>query len=126
MVKKMKKRFVNRTFLDSVKRASIGLWHAIKTEKNYFIYFINVVATTAINICLGFSAVEWLIYFLTIAGVFSAECFNTAIEHLCDIVCNDYSEIIKNIKDIASAGVLCFGIAFYLTEIVLVGVHLFG
>ena len=122
----MKKNFENKTFFDSVKRAAIGLWYAIKTEKNYFIYFINVVATTAINIYLGFSAIEWLIYFLTIVGVFAAECFNTAIEHLCDIVCNDYSEIIKNIKDIASAGVLCFGIAFYLTEIVLVGVHLFA
>ena len=126
MVKRMKKRFLNRTFLDSVKRASIGLWHAIKTEKNYLIYFINVAIAAAINVYLGFTPIEWLIHALTIAGVFSAECFNTAIEHLCDIICDSYNEKIKIIKDIASAGVLCFGIVFYLTEIVLVGVHLFG
>ena len=121
-----KKKFVNNTFLASICRASIGLWHAIRTEKNYFVYFINVAATVAINIYLGFTPIEWLVYFLTVAGVFAAECFNTAIEKICDMICEDYNESIKIIKDIASAGVLCFGIAFYLTEIILVGVRFIG
>ena len=121
-----KKKFINGSFFESVKRASIGLYRAITTEKNYFIYFINVIATSALNIYFEFTPTEWLIYALTVAGVFAAECFNTAIEKLCDIVCDNYHEGIKFVKDVASAGVLCFGIVFYLTEIILVGVRFFA
>jgi diacylglycerol kinase len=110
----------NKTFLSSVRCAFNGLFRAIIQEKNYMIYFLNVAITAVINICFKFSAIEFLIWGITIAGVFSAECINTAIERLCDYLTEEKNEAIKFIKDVAAGAVLCWGGIFYLTEIVLV------
>lgn len=113
----------NKTFFHTLCCAYKGLLTAFKIEKNYKIYLYHVLCTLPINIILHFSFVEFFIYGLCIIGVFSAECFNTAIENICDFLTKEYNEQIKIIKDIAAAGVLCWGIAFYLTEAILIIYH---
>ena len=46
------------------------------------------------------------------------ECINTAIEHIADLISNEVHPEIKVIKDMAAAGVLCFGIAFFMVQII--------
>lgn len=115
----------NKTFFHSVKCATKGLLTAIKEEKNYWIYFLHVAITLPVNILLNFTMTEFLIYGITIACVFGAECFNTAIERICNFLTEEYNEKIGVIKDLGSAGVLCCGLAFYITEIVLIGMRIF-
>ena len=114
----------NKTFLSSIRCAFNGLFTALETEKNYKIYFCNLIVTLIINIALRFSYIEFLIYGITVVGVFATECINTAFEKVCDFLTEEYNEKIKAIKDIAAAGVLCWGIAFYLAEAIMIAVHI--
>ena len=115
----------NKTFLDSVKCAINGLKKAIGGEKNFRIYFLNVALFSVLNLIFRFSLLEFLVFGVCIAGVFSAECINTAIETFCDFITSEYSDKIRFIKDVAAGGVLCWGIAFYAYELIMIGMKLF-
>lgn len=112
----------NKTFLSSLRCAFNGLFTALESEKNFKFYILNVLLTLPVNILLDFSLYEHIIYFICVIGVFSAECFNTAIEKICDFLTEEYNEKIKVIKDIAAGGVLFWGFAFYGAEIIMVGI----
>ena len=116
----------NKTFLSSIRCSFNGLFLAMESEKNFKIYAWHVLITLIANIVLHFSTIEFLIYLICVIGVFAAECFNTAIERLCDFLTESPDEKIKAIKDIAAGGVLCWGIAFYVAECVMIGVHVFA
>ena len=89
----------NKTFLKSIYCAINGLIFAIKTEKNYKYYLV----------------IDILFFLL---DLFAFECINTSIEHIADFISKEIHPEIKVIKDMAAAGVLCFGIAFFLVQIV--------
>lgn len=114
----------NKSFLSSVRCAFNGLFSALEQEKNFKIYIVHVLLTLPLNILLGFSYIEFIIYGITVVGVFSAECVNSAIEKICDFLTQEYDERIKMIKDVAAGAVLWWGFAFYLSEIIMVAVHL--
>ena len=116
----------NRSFFSSVKCAYKGLVVAMKSEKNFMIYAINVAITIPINIFMHFSILQWVTYMICVIGVFSAECLNTSIEKLCDFLVAEHNDNIKFIKDVAAGAVLCWGIAFYAVEIIMIGVGIFG
>ena len=52
------------------------------------------------------STIEWALLILSIAIVFAAEAFNTAIEELADIIEPDFDKRIGRIKDISAGAVL--------------------
>lgn len=114
----------NKSFLSSVRCAFNGLLMAFEKERNFKIYFINVFLSLIANILLDFSTMQFLIWGVTIAGVFAAECINTAIEKLCDFMTREKDERIGYIKDVAAGAVLCWGIIFYVAEFVMVGVNI--
>ncbi len=116
----------NKTFFRSVLCAVKGLCLAIRTEKNFRVYFLHILVTLPVNILLDFSVMEYMVYGICVLGVFSAECLNTAIEHLCDSISKNYDEKIKIIKDIAAGAVCCWGIAFYLAEAIMLGRKFFA
>ena len=58
----------------------------------------------------------WLGYIITSAGVYAFECINTSIEHMADFISKEIHPEIKVIKDMAAAGVLCFGIACFMVQ----------
>lgn len=116
----------NKTFFSSVLCAVKGLLKAFKAERNFLVYFIILIITVLINIYLQVSITEIMILFICVCGVFSVECINTAIEKLCDRVTDEYCEIIKFAKDVSASAVLCWGIAYFGIEFILIGVKLFA
>lgn len=116
----------NKTMLQSFICAVKGLYLALRTEKNYRFYLLHVLVTLPINIISHFSATEHLIYIICVAGVFSAECANTAVERICDTLTDAYDEKIKALKDISAGAVLCWGIAFYIAEAIMLGGKFLG
>ena len=84
------------------------------------VYFLNVFVTLILNIIFKFSVTQYILWGLTIVGVYSAECFNTVAEKICDKITQEFDRDIRYIKDVAAGGVLCWGIAFYLTELIMV------
>lgn len=111
----------NKTMLQSLICAVKGLAQVLRAEKNFVFYILNILITLPVNIYFGFSAVEHLVYAVCAAGVFSSECVNSAIERLCDYLTESSDEKIKAIKDISAGAVLCWGIAFYIAEAVMLG-----
>jgi hypothetical protein len=108
----------NKTFLKSIYCAIKGLIFAIKTEKNYKYYLVIDVLFFILDLfVLKADKSIWLGYIITSAGVYAFECINTSIEHISDFISKEIHPEIKVIKDMAAAGVLCFGIAFFLVQI---------
>lgn len=60
----------------------------------------------------------WFAFILTSAAVYGMECVNTSIEHISDFISEEVHHEIKVIKDMGAAGVLCFGIAFFVVQMI--------
>ncbi len=110
----------NKTFLDSVKCAMRGYLAGIRTEKNFRVYFVIAAVFFAVNLLCGISFTEHIVYFGLVAGAFSAEFLNTAVEHLSNLITERFNNEIKLAKDIAAAGVLAWGLVFFGAEIAVV------
>ena len=110
----------NKNYWGSIKHAIVGLVTAIKNEKIFKFYFINLLVFIPINIIVRLPLFGHLLCLVCAMGVLAAECFNTVAERICYFITEEYNEKIKVIKDVAAAGVLCWGITFYVSEIALI------
>ena len=111
----------NKTFISSIVCAIKGIIYAIKTEKNYKYYTAILIAVTIINVIAKVEYIGYIAEIITAAGVYSAECLNTSIEHTINMVSTEIRDDIRIIKDIAASSVLCWGIAFFACEIIMIG-----
>jgi diacylglycerol kinase (ATP) len=87
--------------------ALAGLAHALRAERSLRTQLACLVAVVIALAYLQPPAVWWALASLCAAGVFVAELFNTAIEHLADHVQPDLHPQIRIVKDCAAAAVLC-------------------
>ena len=99
--------------LDSFKFAFAGIRDLFKTEPNAIIHLIAAIIAIALGFFFSISKTEWCFVIFSIAIVLSAEAFNTAIEHLTNLVSPDFNELAGKTKDVAAAAVLfvAFGAA---------------
>ncbi|MGI4873946.1 MAG: diacylglycerol kinase family protein [Janthinobacterium lividum] len=83
-----------------------GVGFALRSEVHMQLH----AAATAVVVGLGcychLRPVEWALVALAVAGVWSAELFNTAIETLTNLVSPGYHPLAGRAKDIASGAVL--------------------
>jgi len=114
-------KFSIRKRLLSFKYAFNGLWLLIRDEHNSRIHLVFAVLTIFGGFWFKISSTEWMILMLTIALVFAAEFFNSAIEALADKISPEVDPSIKKAKDVAAGGVLLSAIIS-----VIVGVLIFG
>ena len=122
----MKKKRKNETLFQSICCAWHGLRRAFATEKNLKTYCWILAVTLAVNLLMGLSLRDYIPYFICVCVVFAAECLNTAVERICDFLTGKYEEMIRDAKDIAASGVLLWGAAFWVTEMILIGAKLLG
>jgi len=88
-----------------------GLGFMLKTQHNAW---LHLAATVLVILAASFLQVRledwrWLVF--AMALVWMAEAFNTAVEYVCNVVSPQYSEAVKNAKDIAAGAVLVCAIA---------------
>lgn len=110
----------NKTFFDSIKCAVQGMRYALKSEKNFRIYIIIAVIFFVLNLICRTELAMHMIFLTICGGVFSAEFINTSLERLSDKVDGNFSSEIKIVKDVAAAGVLVWGIIFFILESVII------
>ena len=110
------KSYKNKNVLQSVKCASRGVKACYEEERNFRDYTIIASVFLFFNILLGSELWEYILFFSLAAGAFSAEFLNTAIERIIDTYFNEISETNRFIKDTAAAGVLIIGMAFFLSQ----------
>ena len=106
----------NKTFMQSVRCAFAGAAHAFKTEKNFRYYLGISTFFFIVNCFIGVSLIEFILQIICVGGAFSAEMLNTAIEHLADDYTSEIRTEIRLVKDIAAAGVLMWGGAYFIIE----------
>ena len=96
------------------------------SEHNAWLHLAATLAVILLGIAVQLSTSEWLWIVATIAGVWLAEAFNTALERLADIITLDRDPRLKVVKDVAAAGVLVSAIAAAIIGLLIFYPHLRG
>jgi diacylglycerol kinase (ATP) len=98
--------YKNQHFRARLGFALRGFAHALRTEASLRVQAVAGVAALLVLLVLRPAAVWWALVLLASAAVVAAELFNTAIEHLADLLHPQQSPAIRLVKDCAAAGVL--------------------
>ena len=85
-----------------------GIVYAVRTQRNMKIHLGIAVLAVALGFALRIDGASWAAVILCIAAVFAAECVNTAIESVVDLVSPEYHELARRAKDCAAGAVLVF------------------
>jgi len=100
-------KYSQKYFLKSFGCALHGIRLAFKSERNLTRQVVVGILALTFAFLLKFSGTEFCIVIMCIAGVLTAELFNSAIEYTVDSVFkNHYSKLGGMAKDIA-AGAVC-------------------
>ena len=105
--------------LESFKYAFAGIRGLFKTEPNAIIHLIAAVLAIGLGFYFSISITEWCFVIFAIVFVFIAEAFNTAIEHLTNLVSPEYNELAGKTKDAAAAAVLFAAIGAAIVGIII-------
>ncbi|HEX3838817.1 MAG TPA: diacylglycerol kinase [Steroidobacteraceae bacterium] len=97
----------NLSFAQRLGFALTGLAHALRAERSLRTQLGCLVVVAVALAYLRPPAVWWGLVSVCAAGVFAAELFNTAVEHLADHVQPQLHPQIRIVKDCAAAAVLC-------------------
>ena len=87
-----------------------GIIEVVKSQVNFKIHFLVAFLAILAGFYFSISTTEWCLVVGSIAAVLSAETFNTAIEHLTNLVSPDYHILAKKTKDAAAGAVLFMAI----------------
>jgi len=83
-----------------------GIVVGIRNQNSYCIHFPAVLFVVAIASWLRVSQWQWLALILCITLVFSAELFNSALEHMARAITREENPEIRDALDVASGAVL--------------------
>lgn len=98
-----------------------GWWYVIRSQKNAWIHAIISILVSIFGVWLQISRQDWAIIVITIAIVWSAEFFNTALEALVDLASPEYHQLAKVSKDVGAAAVLIAAGASIIIGLLILG-----
>ena len=98
--------YKNQRFRARLGFALRGFAHAMRSEASLRVQALAGAGALLLLLALRPAAVWWALVLLASAAVVSAELFNTAIEHLADLLHPQQSPDVRVLKDCAAAGVL--------------------
>ncbi|MET3699280.1 undecaprenol kinase [Bacillus oleivorans] len=104
------RRFRNRTFLSSFKVAISGILLVSKQEKNFQFHLVCAAIAIIFGCIFSISWIEWFFVCSAIFGVLTFELLNSSIERVVDLVTEDYHDLAKAAKDMASGAVFLFAV----------------
>lgn len=91
----------------------------MRSTPNARIHLLAAIAAIALGIFLSISNTEWCILALSIAMVFCAEAFNTALEQLTDLVSPGQHPLAGKAKDLAAGAVLLAALGAAATGLII-------
>ena len=101
--------------------AFAGWWHVLRTQPNTWIHALASVGVLSLCFWLRISPRDWAVIILTIAVVWAAEFFNTALEAVVDLASPRESRLAKTAKDISAAAVLITAFSSVLVGLLILG-----
>lgn len=105
----------------AIGHALAGWWYVIRTQRNAWIHALASAMVILLGAWLDLSRQDWAILFLTIALVWMAEFFNTAVETLTDLVSPQQNQLAKISKDVSAAAVLITAAASVVIGLLVLG-----
>lgn len=106
-------------YLNSMKFALNGIFHALRTERNVQIWFVVFVLTNSLAYWLNVTRDEAIIIFVSMTLIGSVEYLNTAVETLADRITTERDEYIKNAKDVAAGATFLISIASLIVSLII-------
>lgn len=95
----------NVRFLDSINNAAEGFIYVMRTERNMRIHFLIGVLALTLGVYFKISVGDILVLCITVGLVLACEMFNTALEHISDMIEDEYHPGVKIVKDISAGAV---------------------
>lgn len=107
--------------IKSFGNAFSGWWHVIRTQRNAWIHAIASVTVIVLCIWLRINSRDWAVILLSIAMVWAAEFFNTALEAIADLASPQDHPLAKVGKDVGAAAVLIAALSAILIGFIILG-----
>jgi len=100
-----------------------GVWLALRSEVHMRFHAVAAVVAIGLGFYLRLNRLEWALVALAIAGVWTAELLNTAIEALTDLVSPGYHPLAGKAKDVAAGAVLLAALGALAVGLLVFGPH---
>lgn len=101
-----------------------GLWLSLRSQRNLQIHLGFTVAVAIMGWLLALTKVEWAIITLAVGLVWAAELYNTAVEHVVDLISPTPHPLARLAKDAAAAAVLVTALASAVVGLIIFIPHL--
>ena len=86
--------------------AGRGIWAALRSEVHLRFHAAATAAVVGLGLHYDIARLEWALVALAVAGVWTAELLNTAIEALTDLTSPAWHPLAGRAKDVAAGAVL--------------------
>ena len=114
------KQFLNSR-VKAIRYALSGWGYVIRTQRNAWIHAIASFLVILLGIWLQLPCHDWAILIITIAMVWAAEFFNTAVETLTNMISPGENQLAKITKDVSAAAVLITATISIIIGILILG-----
>ncbi len=104
--------------------AGRGVWTALRSEIHMRFHALATAVVLGAGLYYRLSRLEWAIVALAVAGVWTAELLNTAIEALTDLASPDWHPLAGKAKDIAAGAALLAALGALVVGALVFGPHL--
>ncbi len=115
-----------QSFYKAIFNAFCGMKYFFLHERNGKLQLLISVFAIALSVGLRLGKTDIIITIVCCAVVVSLEMVNTAIEHLCNLVQEEYHPAIKIIKDVAAGAVLLASIVSIIIVIIIYSSKIFS
>ncbi len=113
--------FSVRKRIQSFGYAIRGMATLLSSQPNAWIHAAATFAVVCLALALGLDRLEWALLVTSIAIVWAAEAFNSALEWLCDVASPEQHPLVEKAKDVAAAAVLIASIAAAIVGCLVMG-----
>jgi len=96
----------SHSLLDSFRDAIVGIFTALREEKNMRIHFTLLLLLLFLSFYFRLDNLEWAVVLLAAGGVIGLEMLNSAIERAVDLVEPQFHPLAALSKRLAAGGVL--------------------
>ena len=108
-------RHWRRKFRDAFR----GLKGGVRGQSSFFVHFFFAVLVVVAGAVLGIKLSEWCLLIICIAGVLTAEMFNSALESMAKAITGETDPHLGNSLDIGSAAVLIASIGASIVGLII-------
>jgi diacylglycerol kinase (ATP) len=98
-----------------------GWWYVLRTQRNAWLHAFVAAAAITLSVWLRLKPLEWAVILLTMAMVFAAEFFNTAIEAVVDLASPQKHPLARVGKDVGAGAVLIAALAAVVIGALILG-----